>query len=68
MALEAGRLKCEKAISLADSSCIATAKTTRSRAVFAQEERELADEMEKKPFDVEIRFLTELTAVKNKTR
>lgn len=60
MAIEAGRLKCERAISVGDCSCIATAKITRSRAVFAQREKELVNEMNKKPFDVEILFLTDI--------
>jgi len=57
MALEAGRLKCERAISIADCSCIATAKITGSRAVFAQRERDLVKETKRRPFDVEILFL-----------
>ena len=61
MALEAGRLKCERAISLGDCSCIATAKITRSKAVFARREKELKKEMKKRPFNVEIIFLTEAT-------
>lgn len=60
MALEAGRLKCERAISIGDCSCIATAKITRSRAVFAQREKELANEMGREPFAVEVLFLAEL--------
>jgi len=60
MALETGRLKCERAISIGACSCIATAKITRSPAVFAQKEKELVNEMKKKPFDVEILFLAEL--------
>lgn len=62
MALEAGGLKCERAISLADCSCVATAKMTGSRAVFAKRERELAREMERKPFGVETVFLEDLVA------
>jgi predicted nucleic acid-binding protein len=57
MAMEAGRLKCERAISIGDCSCIATAKITGSRAVFARRERDLVNEMKKRPFDVEITFL-----------
>lgn len=55
--LEAGGLKYERAISIGDCSCIATAKITGSRAVFAQRERDLVNEIEKRPFDVEIVFL-----------
>lgn len=60
MALEAGRLKCERAFSIGDCSCIATAKITGSQAVFAQREKELVNEMERKPFEVEILFLADL--------
>jgi len=60
MAMEAGKLKCERAISIGDCGCIATAKISRSRAVFAQKEKELVNEMRKKPFGVEILFLSEL--------
>jgi len=57
MAIEVGRLKCERAVSIGDCSCIATAKITGSRAVFAQREKDLVNEIEKRPFDVEIIFL-----------
>jgi len=63
MALEAGRLKCERAISIGDCSCIATAKTTGSKAVFAQREKELVNEMKRKPFEVEVLFLADLKSV-----
>jgi len=59
MALEAGRLRCERAISIGDCSCIATAKITGSRAVFARKEKELEDEVKKKSFDVEILTLAD---------
>lgn len=59
MALETGRLRCERAISIGDCSCIATAKVTASRAVFVQRERELVNEMARKPFDTEILFIAE---------
>lgn len=60
MALKTGRLKCKRAISIGDCSCIVTAKITRSRAVFAQREKELVNAMKRKPFNVEILFLAEL--------
>lgn len=60
MALKAGRLKCERAISIGDCSCIATAKITRSRAIFAQKEKEIVNTIKRKPFNVEILFLAEL--------
>jgi len=59
LATETGKFKCERAISLADCSCIATAKLAGAKAVFARKEKELVKEMERKPFDVEIAFLEE---------
>ena len=59
MAFETGRLKCERAISIGDCSCIATARITGSRAVFAQSEKEIMKEMNRTPFPVEILFLSE---------
>jgi len=59
MALEAGRLKCARAISIADCSCISTAKITDSVAVFAYIEEELDKEMKRKKFDVEILTLAD---------
>lgn len=64
MALEAGKLKCERAISIGDCSCIATAQITKSRSVFSQGEKELVNEMKRKTFAVEILFLAELNRVK----
>jgi len=63
MALEAGRLKCERTIPMGSCSCIATATITRSRAVFAQKEKALVEELEREPFTVEVLFLTELKKV-----
>ena len=60
VALETGRLRCRRAISIGDCSCIATAKVTRTKALFARKEKELANEMGRRPFDVEIMFLSEL--------
>ena len=57
LAVQTGKIKCERAISLADCSCIATAKLANAKAVFARKEKELLREMERKPFDVEITFL-----------
>jgi len=67
MALEAGKLKCERAVSIGDCSCIATAKVTKSQAVFSQKEKELLKEMKRKPFDVKILFLAELATPKMKS-
>ncbi len=57
LAIQTGKIKCERDISIADCSCIATAKLSNAKAVFARKEKELAREMERKPFDVEIIFL-----------
>jgi len=57
LAIQTGKIKCKRAISLADCSCIATAKLANAKAVFARKEKELVREMERKPFDVEITFL-----------
>ena len=59
-AVKTGKIKCERGISLADCSCIAVAEMTNAKAVFAKREKELAKEMEKKPFNVEIIFLQDL--------
>lgn len=59
LAIETGKVKCERAISLADCSCIATAKLANAKAVFARKEEELLKEMERRTFDVEIIFLQE---------
>jgi len=57
LAIQTGKIKCERAISLADCSCIATAKLANAKAVFARKEKELAREMKRKPFDIKIIFL-----------
>ena len=57
LAIQTGKIKCKRAISLADCSCIATAKLANAKAVFARKEKELVKEMERKPFDVKITFL-----------
>lgn len=54
---EASELKCQRAISLADCFCLALAQKTSSKAVFASREKDLVNEMKKKPFDVETFFL-----------
>lgn len=59
MALETGRLKCENAISMGNCSCIATAKITESRPLFAHKEKELVNAMKKRPLATEILFLVE---------
>ncbi len=61
VALLAGRIKCERSISLVDCSCLAVAKLTNGRAVFATREKKIIREMRKKNLDVEIVFLEDLT-------
>ena len=57
LAIQTGKIKCERTISLADASCIATAKLAKAKAVFAREEKEIVREMKRKPFEVEIVLL-----------
>ena len=54
---KAAEIKCERALALGDCYTIANAKVTSSTALFAFREEELNREMERKPFDVEIRFI-----------
>ncbi len=49
--------KCERAISLPDCFTLSLGKNRSLEALFAARERELVEEMERRPFDVEIRFL-----------
>ncbi|MFQ5871675.1 MAG: PIN domain-containing protein [Candidatus Geothermarchaeales archaeon] len=51
--------KCERAIALPDSFSIALGKLSNTQVLFAKREEDLAKEMEKDPFDIEIRFLQE---------
>jgi predicted nucleic acid-binding protein len=54
---KAAEIKCERALALGDCYTMANAKVTNSAALFAFQEEELSREIEKKPFDVEIRFM-----------
>jgi hypothetical protein len=53
----AAEIKFERALALGQSYTIANAKVTGSIALFAFQEEDLKSEMEKKPFDVKIRFV-----------
>ncbi|MHA1470452.1 MAG: PIN domain-containing protein [Candidatus Asgardarchaeia archaeon] len=53
----AAKYKCDRRISLADSLVLALAKKLNCKALFSHKEKELAEEMQKKKFDVEILFL-----------
>jgi len=54
---DASKYKCERAISLADCFCLALARKSFSKALFAKKEKDLIKEMRKKPFNIEILFL-----------
>ena len=59
LAIEAGKLK-KRAISLPDCSCLAVAKETGARPVFASRGTELTREMKRKPFDAIPIFLQDI--------
>jgi predicted nucleic acid-binding protein len=54
---DVARLKCERALSLADCFCLALARRFAFGALFARREDDLVKEMWKKPLDVEVLFL-----------
>ena len=56
---QAAEIKCKRAISLPDCFTLALAHKISGNALFARQEQELADEMRKKPFDVDLLFLEE---------
>ncbi len=60
LCLEAGKIKCERRISLADCYIIALAKMLAGKAMFARREREIQKESDRKPFDVEIIYAEDL--------
>jgi hypothetical protein len=60
LAIKTGRMKCERAISLADCSCLATAKEMNAYPVFATREIQLGREMKRKPFEVDPIFLQDI--------
>lgn len=51
------RIKCERALSLADCCTLALARIYNCKALFVRMERELEEELRKKPFDIELEFL-----------
>ena len=57
LAIEAGKLKCTRAISLTDCSCIALGKITNTKVLFARKEKEIKKEETKQKFDVSLLFL-----------
>ncbi len=56
---EASRQKCERAIAIADCLTIALAKNINGKAIFYRKETELKNAIKKKPFEVELIFLSE---------
>jgi predicted nucleic acid-binding protein len=56
---DAARLKCERALSLADCFCLALARRFACKALFARREDELVKEMRKEPLGVDVVFLEE---------
>lgn len=56
---EAAKTKCERALSLPDCFNLALASKITGKAVFARKEKEIADEIQKKPFGVTLLFLEE---------
>ncbi len=56
----AARIKCERALALADCYTLATAKAMSSKALFAFREEELQREMKRQPYDVQLIFLEDL--------
>ena len=54
---EASKIKCGRAISLPDCFTLALAQKIAGRALFARKEQDLTNEMQRKPFDMEILFL-----------
>lgn len=58
--LGAGKIKCKRSVSIADSYIIACALELNAKAVFARKEKEIIAEMGRKKFDVPILFLEDL--------
>ena len=54
---EAAKLKCERALSMADCCTIALAKLYNCTALFVRKEKELEEEMLRRPLDVKLEFL-----------
>jgi hypothetical protein len=56
---EAAKIKCQRAISLPDCFILALAHKIAGNALFARQEKELVDEIGKKPFAITLLFLEE---------
>lgn len=55
-----GRMKCERAIALADCHTLVLAGRLKGTALFAHREDDLARKMKRKPFPVKVIFLESL--------
>ncbi len=60
----AGIYKCSRKLSLADCYVLALARNTGSTALFARRERDLREEHQRSPLDVEFLFLEDLAKEK----
>jgi predicted nucleic acid-binding protein len=58
---EAARLKCERALSIVDYMTIAAGVSLGIPVLYARHETELDAEMKRRPFEVELRFLTDIS-------
>jgi predicted nucleic acid-binding protein len=58
--LDAGKIKCNHAISIADCYIIASALNLNGRAVFSRREKEMVIEARKRSFDPPVVFLEEV--------
>jgi predicted nucleic acid-binding protein len=56
----AAEYKCRRHLSLADCFSIALARKVATPVLFSRREKELVEEMSKKPFDVDILFLDDV--------
>lgn len=54
---EAAKIKCRRTISLSDCFALALAQKIAGTALFARKDQDLAAEMQRKPFEVNILFL-----------
>ena len=55
----AARMKCDRSISIVDCITIAAGEALSIPVLFAKHEKELDEELEKRPFKVELSFLTD---------
>jgi len=58
--IKVGKIKCSRAISIADCYTIALAEKIKGVAIFARKEKELIKEMRRQEFSTQIMFLEDL--------